>query len=332
MEKQKIPEELGPIQTANYYAGSVDYVVTGTPNPGRNRIMLVPGYTEGFVALGDFARALCDDNRHQVVLTDQPRAKSKNVLDVQAEAILQIIEDNGWQDEPMDFVSHSMGAIITMRAAELAKLRRWKCFDSKAGSRSIFIAPAGMYDQESIRKITPRYLKLLGQISSGDKKLDKTIANNGIKEFFDKPIQHSREALGPVIHERIVSGYLGEIGLKPTVFVYPEDPMYPHEIIAGRIIGNLQDYQGYATPIDAVNKGVKAGYEDSSFEEFKQKSGLKVGNKEQKSIYQRHYLGAGHNDLLYNARRTADAVLQLLDSTLRYKQSTTHPAGELKLG
>lgn len=316
------------IKTVEYRGGTIKYKTIGESNPAHHPILIIPGYTEGHIALTNFAEQLADER--QVLVPEQPNYRSiikswskgrKNAglsaVDHQAEAMLAIIEDNDLSKQPVDLVAHSFGALILERAAELAQKRQWTCFDADRGARSVLIAPAGTYDKESLFKITPRFTKLLGAIASNETALNPKIAKNGPKEFISKPIQHTRE-VWPIARKKIAYDQLANLKLRPFILQYVEDPLYSDGIIGPKIVSSLEYTAGYASPIDAT------GIQASSFEDFRTKFRIKNGIEDEeltedqedklKEEWSRHYRSAGHNDLLYNPQRTARAVLQFLDN------------------
>jgi hypothetical protein len=285
MEKLKIKEQLKKIsQTVEYDGGSIQYVLFGEPSTEHNPIAVVPGYTEGLVALHNFARDLADDGDRQVLITEQPDVDHSNQkldpIEHLAESWLSTIKVNGWQNRPVDVVAHSLGAIVFERAAALAYSREWKCFDITNGSKSIFLAPAGTNASESLASMTPRYIKLLQTIVAGSELRNAVKSDNGIEilmagtnNMIQQPRKYFKE-VGPILRHRInYVDLLGKAGLKPFILGYNKDQLFSHNIIGATVLGNLEHTAGYSMPVDKK---------------------------------------AAHNDLLYK-NLTARAVLQVLD-------------------
>lgn len=287
MEKlPKIKERLkNRTKTVEYDGGTIEYVILGRNNEDHNPVAIVPGFTEGLIALHNFGKYLAEDGERQVLVTEQPEVGHKlkiDAVDHQAEAWLATIEANGWQNRSVDVVAHSFGSIVFDRAAMLAYLRGWKCFDSQLGSKTVFVAPSGTNPDESLISMTPRYLKLMKTIVAGKEKADSKTAENGkeildqgLKSTLKQPRKYAKE-IAPILGDRVKYSRLGAVGVKPHVIAYNSDQLYSHRIIGPTLLENLEHTDGYSMPVD----------------------------KE-----------ATHNHLLYN-NLTAKAVLQILDGQI----------------
>lgn len=298
----------------DYPGGHIEYAVAGLSNEKHNPVFVVPGFTEGQAVLKDFAETLSEQGERQVIYPDQPELKDKKpVLDHHAEALLAIIDNEGYGDRPVDIIAQSFGALVAVRAAELAKERGLKCLDAGQGSNSVFIAPAGSNDKENLLYLGGRWLKFVNReahpipaLSTLTKELDPSgeFAKAGQKNVMADLPKTVKEVLELSRKESIYSK-LGELGLKPHIFGYASDVMYPHKVVKTVLDANGDSLNGYSVPVDSG--GIGAG----SFGEFKEKTGL--SGKEAKKAWAHHYRNAGHNDFLFHPERTVKAILQIWD-------------------
>lgn len=298
-----------------YSGGNIEYSVLKSVSDG-NPVIIVPGFTEGRFVLRNFAETFHELGSRTVVFPEQPTFKNESkisILDQHAEALLSIINNENLDDEPVDFLAHSFGAIVVARAAELAKERGITSFDSEKGSHTVFIAPAGTNDNENLAYLGGRWLKFINSeanpvpiINIQTKELDPTgeMLKAGQKNATANIAKTVKEVRVLAKKERIYAG-LGDAGLKPFVFGYASDRLFPHRVVEPVLSRNAVNLAGYAVPID--NSGVGAG----SFSEFKIKTGLK--GRAAKKAWAHHYRNAGHNDFLFHPERTAKAVLQAIE-------------------
>lgn len=295
--------------TAEYKGGSVDYTVIEGYSE-NNPALIIPGFTEGRFVLDSFAQSLNNQGDRTVIFPDQPqidKRKTKlSIIDQHAEALLAIVEKEGLGQIPLDIITHSFGSLVAVRAAELAKDKGVTSFDHNEGSNAIFITPAGSNDKENLLFLGGRWVIFLKNGMAYGKELDPTgeMMKAGVKNF--------NKNLSKTIKETIALGKkstiyenLGEVGLRPFVFGYASDDMYPHKVIKSIIKEGGEALDGYGVPIDTG--GVGAG----TFEEFKEKTGL--AGKNAKKAWAHHYRNAGHNDLLFHPERTVKAILQVID-------------------
>jgi pimeloyl-ACP methyl ester carboxylesterase len=299
----------------DYAGGEVDYAVVGAPSESHNPVFIIPGFTEGQEVLKNFAETLSEKGEREVIYPDQPKIKDKKpILDHHAEALLAVIDNEGYSDRPVDLVAHSFGILVAVRAAEMAKERGLKCFDSEQGSNSVFISPAGSNDKENLLFLGGRWLRFVNReanpitaLSPLTKELDPdgSMAKAGQKNVMANLPKTLKEVAELSRKEKIYSR-LGELGLKPHVFGYASDVLFPHKVIKNTLEDNNGSLDGYSVPVD--NGGVGAG----NFKEFKSKTGL--SGKEAKKAWAHHYRNAGHIDLLFHPDRTVKAILQIWDS------------------
>lgn len=291
---------------ASFPGGSIEYSVSEGEANSRP-IVVVPGFTEGRIVLQDFANSLNELSRREVIVSEQPQlTQSKQpIIDHHAEALLAVISAEGLMDVPVDFIAHSLGAPILIRAAELAQERGIKAFDAEHGSHTIFIAPAGSNQDENILKLGGRFAKFMAKPPYYGKELDPTgeFMKAGTINFFDQPKKTAKEIVALSKKEKLYKE-LARVGLRPFIFSYANDDMYPYKTIETTIGSNEDMLSGWATPIDTGGTGA------AGFDEFKSKSGL--SGDEAKRAWVHHYRNAGHNDLIFHPERTAKAVLQVL--------------------
>ena len=321
-------------RTAEYTGGTVDYsVIEGSSR--HNPVLIVPGFTGGRVALGGFAHELNYEGDREVIYSNQPvldkQAKNElSIIDHHAQAILSIIKNEGLEDSPVDFVTHSMGAITAVRAAELAKFQGIRSFDSSQGSHAVFIAPAGSNDKENVFYLSGRWLKFITKDTFYKGQLDPTgeMSRAGVKNFWndpsktakeiwelrkkaensrgnttktDKEIRESRKKID-------IYNYLGEWGLKPFVLGFASDSMYPDKVV-GKVLENAgESLSGYAVPVDSGGIGA------ANVLDFWKKSGNRPRHIiRTKKAWAHHYRNANHADLQYHPERSVKAILQHLD-------------------
>jgi hypothetical protein len=297
-------------KTAEYNGGSVDYsVIEGSAE--HNPILIVPGFTGGRTALQSFANELNDGSGRQVIFPDQPvlDKQQKNglpIIDHHALALLSIIKNEKLEDSSVDFITHSLGAMIAVRAAELAKVQGIKSFESREGSHAIFVAPAGSNDKENIIFLGGRWVKFITKDTFYREQLDPTgeMKKAGQKNFSNNLGKTAKEVL-ELRKKSTIYSYIGDTGLKPFVLGYANDSMFPDKVIRRVLENSGTNLAGYSVPID--NGGVGAG----NFEEFKAKTGLR--SKEARQKWAHHYRNANHADLQYHPERTVKAILQVID-------------------
>ncbi len=315
MEKQNptIKEQLKDrTEEIEYGLGKIKVAEYGEPTDTRNTVLVVPGYTEGLVALNNFSREVAEQGQRRVIFPEQPKSKHFNGLssiDDQAEAILAIIEHKRLTDKPLDIIAHSMGALVFLRVADIAQARGYSCFDSEQ-SRSSLIAPAGFYESESFIKLASRFAKRAKNFTFGDEALlTKTTENGreiglgGPKSIARRPIASTKE-IYPLAKSR-VSQELGRLSLSPQVLIYPNDELYSWDVIGNDLENSLELFSGVSMPVEYENPGAM------SKEDFAEKTGL--SGDELKEAWAKNHSNASHNDQLFMPRRTAKAVLQHLD-------------------
>lgn len=303
--------------TAHYPGGKVEYSVVGDKGE-QNPVLMVPGFTIGKLVQRDFANSLHELGNREVIFSDQPvidkdSKKNLSALDLQAEAILAILKQQGLEHQPVDFIAHSFGSLITARAAELAAERGITSFDSKRGSHSVFIAPAGSNENENIFYLGGRFAKFMTKSIPYGRELDPTGGwmKAGTKNFTKNLRKTTKEILVLKEKEQIYKK-LGRLGLKPHVLGFASDDLYPHKTIGSTAEKHGEALDGYSVPVDSSGVGA------ASFEEFKEKTNLT--GKDARKAWAHHYRNAGHNDFLFHPKRTVKAILPILEHDHKLKE------------
>jgi pimeloyl-ACP methyl ester carboxylesterase len=309
-------------KSADYINGHIEYSVIEHPGNQHNAVLIVPGFTEGRFVFDKFASTMSRQGEREVIYPDQPviaagRRAKMPVIDHQALALLKIIEQEGLTEQPIDLIAHSFGSKIVFRLAELAKAKRYTCFDSKKGSHSVFISPAGSNPKENLLFLGGRFSRFmyregnpLPRLNLLARELDPTgeMGRVGWKNFRSDKKKTARE-VWQLSKKPDIYKHLGSVGLEPHVLGYAKDVMFPYRVVKKVIEDNGENLRGYSMPID--NKATGA----SSFREFKSKFEDKPGltGRDAKRAWAHHYRNAGHNDLLFHPERTVKAILEIWD-------------------
>lgn len=305
-------------KTAEYEGGKVDYSVIGETTD-HNPVVLVPGFTIGRLVQRDFANTLHEEGDRQVIFSEQPnfswKPSMKPVVDRHAEALLAIIETEGLNEKPVDFIAHSFGAIIFTRAAELAKERGVASFNGEFGSRAVFIAPAGTNKREGIIRLGPRFIKFMKNGAPLGKELDPDgeWMKAGMKNARSRPLKTLKE-VGVLRKKEAIYNRLGAMGIKPSLLGYESDDLMPFRSAKSVVMNEDKPHSGYSVPIDIGDTPLKGAKPGINLKEYQEITGL----DKQKATKQwaRYVIGAGHNDLLFNPHRTVNAVLPILDGDM----------------
>lgn len=310
--RAKLAEQYQVSLAVEYDNGISQYSVMGEFKDGINPVVLVPGFMAGRVALQNFAEYLAMEGGRLVIVPEQPswfkgNGVPKDPLIHQADALLSVIYDMDFSKKPLDFVSHSFGALTLATAAKTAKDNGWTCFDSEK-SQSVMISPAGSFDGETLGHLIKRWTRLMRKHApeTHGTRTSREILWAGPKNAFKQPNKTIKE-IDAISKVKLPYEHLGQIGLKPMVLTYSHDTMIPEELITPTVTANLEHLSGYATVI-----GQRLDVPAADFKEYRAKSGWR--KKAAKTKWRRHYLNANHPDLLYVPERTGKAVLQILDN------------------
>ncbi len=258
----------------------------------------------------DFASELSSEGDREVIFSDQPKLDKRSklpIIDQHAEALLAVLQEENKTQRPVDIIAHSLGSLVAVRMAELAKQRGLNIFESESGSHTVFISPAGSNDNENLGFLAGRFAKFMVNGLKYGKELDPTgeMMKAGTKNFLETPVNKTAREVHALRKKQYVYKKLGDLGIKPFVFGYAADDMFPHGVIQSVMSKYEDSLAGYAVPIDNGIIGAE------NFESFKQKTGL--SGKEARRAWAHHYRNAGHNDLLFHPERTVKSVLEIID-------------------
>lgn len=309
------PETLEQQKIAEYIGGKIEYSVVGKSSE-HNPVILIPGFTVGRLVQRDFAITLSEQGEREVIFSEQPtftrKPSRKPAIDRHAEALLAIIEAQRLENRPVDFIAHSFGSIVFSQAAELAKERGLTSFDSDKDSHAVFIAAAGTNDKENIVALGSRFAKFMWNGMPLGKKLDPDgeWMKAGTKNFIKRPVKTGKE-INVLRQKEKIYTKLGEMGIKPAFLGYPSDDLMPFASSESIIMNDGLDLLGYSVPIDYESRPLTGSAKDVDLKKFIKMTGLTKDEAVKEWV--RHPAGAGHNDFLFNPKRTVGAILYLLD-------------------
>lgn len=273
-------ERLAPtLKKVEFAGGRSSYELIGPKNPDRNPYLYIPGFAGSYTGVEGLAREL-SAGEDEVIVAGQPQRKKvdrlksgsvfshEDIIDLHADAILAIIEDQGLTHQPIDVACHSLGLMILERAAQKAKQKGYTCFDSEQGAHSYAITPAGLVSDEKLRRMAGRYVKFIVHDGKTAKKYDadRKIAIANSKVLLKQPAKTAGEV--NALRGQVDVDKLGELGLKPFVLVMGDDLMYPYKEAnpdkprgeAGTVIDEAQKLY---KPSDAAREALKSGDYDS---------------------------------------------------------------------
>lgn len=352
--------------------GKTSYEIIGAKNPERNPYLYIPGFAGSYTGVEGIAREL-SAGEDEVIVAGQPHRKiaerlkdgsvfsDRDIIDLHADAVLAIIEDQGLTQQPIDVVCHSLGLIILERAAQKSKEKGYTCFESERGSHSYAITPAGLVPDEKLRHMAGRYVKFIAHDAKTAKKYDsdKAIAKANSAVL----AKHPAKTVGEVnaLRGQVDIDKLGEVGLKPFMLVMGNDLMYPYkdsnpdkprgeagtaiegglklyrptgEIDAAKAALKRSDYNSPDLEVNAdpdvepafagVSSPVDPSYPTSpDYESFKNLPELAgKSEKEIREAWLDSNSNAGHGDNSYHPKRLASAIRQVRN--LQYNQLHLH--------
>jgi hypothetical protein len=291
-------------------------------NPDNNKLIVIPGFTQGVEVMEGFGEALGDDGQREVFVLDQPQRDKKTFdrkgelgLGQQVEAFMAFIEQKHLTHVPIDFVANSFATSIVAEAAIEARKRGWTCFDSEEGSNAFFIASSGSNPDENVRSLGKRWVGWMAKNAASDKVLDPTreMLKAGQQNFIGDIPKTINEALALAKH-KIDYAELEKAGVKPLTIGYADDHLMPfQETTAREGAVSLIDNASNAPTLPNGEPYPGAG----SFDEFKEKTGLK--GKDAKKAWVHHYRAAEHNDMQFHANRSARFIIDVLARKERQK-------------
>jgi hypothetical protein len=316
--KQKDSQSNITQESTTYDGGKLNYLHINAEHadPVNNKLVVIPGFTQGIEVLGDFGEALSNQGNREVYVLDQPDRSKKKFdkklkgeigLNDQVNAFIAFLEQNGLTDEPVDFVVNSLGAAVLANAAVKANENGWKTFKSDEGSNSFFISPAAVDPKENIISLGKRFVRSATNNASLGKVLDPTgeMLKAGQKNFTGDMPKSFNEAIA-LAKYKIDFESLEESGVKPMIIGYADDSMMPHVDNSQ----NLERIEGAVSLIDNANNAPNNLPAASDFEQFKERTGL--DGKEAKRAWAHHYRAAEHNDMQFHPERTARFIGSVL--------------------
>lgn len=295
--KSGIEIQFANVKSAEYAGGRAPYRVIGEGRANRNPIVSFPGFSGNLVSGKKFNMALANEG-DRVIAVDQPKYRGvlRNLsqkklstelsgVEHQAQALISVIEAEGLTGEPVDAVTASMGFLTLLRAAEIAKEKGYKTFDSEAGAHSYVVAPSGIVPDETLRSLAGRYMDFLAHNFKAAKRHDpgNKMGNADTKAVLLHPVKSTKEVHD--LHSKKADfKKFGNIGLKPFVLTMGNDLMFPYHHKAkrsGEIGPSLEANLGLNDEADPALSGVASPVDPSrrtakDYKTFIEKFGSKI--------------------------------------------------------
>lgn len=343
LSREELLKEFGETRNTDFEGGVAKYTLVGQYNPTRNRYLIIPGFAGSLPSLRDFAIELSAGGTEQVITAGQPKIiapPEEGVIEAHARGIIAIIEAENLAHEPLDAVTHSMGWMTLEKAAALAREKGYKCFDIESGAHSYAIAPAGFIPDENIVKMGSRWTQFIQHDMKAQRRHPdgKEIGNANMVEIVTQPRKTIKE-VAELASSRTDFEKLGAVGLKPFVFVFGNDIMFPYEGGKGAIGKTIElnagiadediepSITGVASPVDsnivtlpskqAFKEHLAATEPKATTARERLKRRLRI-RKRAEDAWADSNNNSGHGDLSYHAARLAGAVQQVRDQ--QYKQ------------
>jgi pimeloyl-ACP methyl ester carboxylesterase len=306
-----------------YKDGELEYLYFngGYADPTKNKIVVIPGFTQGIEVLEGFGEALGDDGSRAVFVLDQPKRFKKKFdkkfkgeigLDQQVDALLEFLIEEDLTEEPIDFVANSFGTSILAAAAIRANQLGIKSFKTQEGANTFFISAAGANQKESMKSLGKRWLGWMKKNAANDKVLDPTreMFKAGQKNFLGDVPKTLNEAVA-LSKYKINFEELEKAGVKPVVIGYADDALMPFQEVAQNIehmdgVVSLIDHEENA-PILPNSRPYPGAKDRKEFEEL-----AYLETKSAKSEWPHHYRAAEHNDMQFHPDRAARFILDVL--------------------
>lgn len=372
-------EKLRSTTLPENFAGSVEGRVTQHSygkcnyklfhgNENKPAIFLIPGFPLGNTQLDGFAAKLNKLGNRTVYSPGEMELKGRKAvptLEKEALLYLSMIEREGRQDKPLQFVTHSYGMAVFEEMAKIAEDRGWKCFKHE-DSKAVAVAPVGTSTKNKVFEVVKaapviEFLKLArrfghffllaqssGKVFDPDKKLLAENTHNVVKHLWK-----TAGEIRAIVGYKLDAQKLGKIACEMAIIDYPSDPMFGMKARAIRkgTARQLEHVDGIMTPV-SVNptlgrdrRTLKRKTREKLVEEIREawpnisaKELNKAIKKELKSDFYRASHTARHDALIGNPGPTAMTVLQILnpEARLYYQQyrgkaGSYHSAGSLKL-
>jgi pimeloyl-ACP methyl ester carboxylesterase len=310
-------------ETMQYKDGELEYLDINREiaDPTKNKIVVIPGFTQGIEVLEGFGEALGDDGNREVYVLDQPNRFKKKFdkkfkgeigLDQQVNALLEFLIEEDLTEEPIDFVANSFGTSVLAAAAIRANQLGFKSFKTQEGANTFFISAAGANPEESMKSLGKRWLGWIKKNAANDKVLDPTreMFKAGQKNFLGDVPKTLNEAIA-LSKYKINFEELEKAGVKPVVIGYADDALMPFQEVAQ----NIEHIEGAVSLIDheenapiLPNSRPYPGAKDRK--EFEELAYLET--KSAKQEWPHHYRAAEHNDMQFHPDRAARFIIDVL--------------------
>ena len=182
--------------------------------PGFRTTLIIPGFTWGESSMEQFTDKFreqkCDAT--SVIVGDIYDKKitefsdfselglsPQNATERLAAQVLTTIHSKGLENEPLDVVAFSYGALIYDAVVRMSQPLGWKAFipeDEKDARSVVFMGPSGSMERDSTLAIMGRYAKNVGKLAM-QAKTRKDIRSPLVdqqKRLFSEPIHRLEEA------------------------------------------------------------------------------------------------------------------------------------------
>jgi hypothetical protein len=304
-------------------------------------MLYVPGFGETIVNKASFAGELAKKDV-DVILPGQNRhgkgLSREDATEIQAANYLAVLEAEKLTHTKVNVAAHSFGSLVFDKMAQIARERGWTCFDD---ATVFLLAPAGLYEDDSLGKLARRQLKMVKSEGPDTPKdfpdLHGETAKASQKTLLANPARTVRE-VGRLIHGRVdIEGLVGNketrglIG-KLVILGYAEDELYgarvksDSDVTDTSIIGpRVARAFEHADAAD-MGEGAHKPLGEIDAHEVDAEIGSRiiyatpVSHRKMPDGNIRSGAGATHDDEQLNPERVTDAMLQIL----RAEQDTTH--------
>jgi len=238
MNEEVLQPAQSDLREVVFEGGKLTYKAIGERLSDKPVTVVLPGHGGGIASHGRLAEAIQSRLGQQTIITnlvsmDEPGSLSEPVIDVEARGLLALLQQEGLANAPVNFVAHSMGALVVERAAEFAKATGYNCFKYERGSRTVFISPAGSIERDKPRKLLARLiLKSYPNNKSKREELTAELPASTGQPNTSSKIKDIR-LLRELGKKRLSYENLEKSGLKPAIIFYPDDQLFPWDLVAG---------------------------------------------------------------------------------------------------
>lgn len=229
---------------------TVTYVQVGKPK--RGDVHIVGGLTEGVINQAPFLAALANKG-YRVTMADHgargllrdPYTGRRSALFTRAADSLDILR----QHPAKAVVTHSMGSLVLSKMATHVINEDEGILTNVQG---VLLAPAGMYDAETLTSIAPRFMSKLGDESGSRVKTfsfpdtEGDMLKAGTRNLLSTPLRSVRE-VQELVRDRVIVDQLRAGGMtRLAVLGFGQDPLFPDRVIGDRA---MADGLLYSVPI-----------------------------------------------------------------------------------